>query len=50
MNKDEILEAVKKLLFEESGEIDREEYKEMLTDVIGSCEDMLNAMDEEDEP
>jgi len=49
MNKEELLEAIVKLLHEDSYSLSRDMYKELLNEVIDSCKDSLNAMEEEDQ-
>jgi hypothetical protein len=49
MTKEEIHSAAYKLIFEESGDLSREEFKELLGDVIDDCESMLTSMNSEDE-
>jgi hypothetical protein len=49
MDKDKILEAVKKMLFEDSSDLSREDYRELLEEIESECRDALNALDA-DEP
>lgn len=48
MTKNEIKDEVYKLLFEQSGELDRGEFRDLLHETIDDCKTMLNAMDEEE--
>lgn len=49
MTQEEILKEVQKLLFEDSRELSRADYRDLLEDVIENCNSSLNAMDEDGE-
>jgi hypothetical protein len=49
MDKDQLHEAAQKILFEQSGNLSREEYRELLEDIISDCRAALNALDEDQE-
>lgn len=49
MTKDEIYDEVQKLLFQDSGELSREDFAELLRDVIDDCKTSLNALEEDSE-
>lgn len=49
MTREEIYTEVQKMLFEDSGELSREDFRELLEDVISDCKISLNALDEEEE-
>lgn len=48
MTKQEIYNEVRRLLFEESSELDRSEYQELLSDVEDDCNSSLAALDQDD--
>lgn len=47
MSQQELHEAAQKILFEQSGNLSREEYRELLEDIISDCRAALNALDED---
>lgn len=49
MSKEEIYKEAHKMLFEQSGNLDREEYKQLLYEIIDACRSMLNAMEEDNQ-
>lgn len=48
MSKQEIIDAVRKLLFEDSGNLSREEYRELLDEVGSDIDSSLDALDLDD--
>lgn len=48
MTKEEIHTEVSRLLFEDSSELSRDEYRDLLEDVIDDCKTSIRAMNEED--
>lgn len=49
MTKQEIYDEVQKLLFQDSGELSRDEFSELLNDVIDDCKASLNALEVDEE-
>lgn len=49
MSKDEIYEKVRQLIFEESRELNRSEYRELLSEIEDDCNIALAALDIDDE-
>lgn len=49
MTKEEIYEAVQKLLFQDSGDLSRDEFSDLLNEVIDDCKTSLNALEEDEE-
>jgi len=48
MTQEEIKDAVYKLLFEESKDLNREDYRDLLEETIFDCKTAINALDEDD--
>lgn len=48
MTKQELYDEINKLIFAESGEISRDEYRELLEEIISDCQLSLDALDEDD--
>lgn len=48
MNKEELYNQAYKLLFEDSGELQRDEFKDLLYEIKEACENMIDAMNDED--
>lgn len=47
MDKDQLHEAAQKILFEESAPLSREEYRDLLEEIISDCRAALDALDED---
>lgn len=48
MSKDDLYEAITKLIFEESASLSREEYRNLLAEVASDCEIALRALDDDE--
>ena len=49
MSKEEIIEAANQLLFQDTSHLGREDYKDLLHEIIDNCKASLSAMSEEED-
>lgn len=49
MTKEEIYEAVTRMIFEDGGNLNKSDYEQLLSDIAGVCNDALVAMESDEE-